>query len=338
MKIGFLNTNFYNIPFKFNKGITPSIARVSFAGSGDTFEKTTPQEDKRVADEAKKNISTVKPWAKRLSNDADAAFKIFKTKMENVFSNVCNSRDREFDWIPEETAKGELVTNKKSLTSIIEKMLSGGKKTEKEARAAIQDTIRARVVLKNGTQAEGDAICNEIMKAVKKNKLEIKEIRNYTTGDDMQYVSQKAIRKLEKAIDETYGKNSYTSYKKTKNTGYNALHIIFKIDNEFNGELQIMGKNVEKLKDVEDVFYKLKHNKHVSKKYDEIKKKYNSLYAKKQNAFVEELEAYIRDAYLLERKKELGLIKYKDRFLPLNTNKYDLPKEFDFNYIASIKD
>ena len=51
------------------------------------------------------------------------------------------------------------------MTSIIEKMLSGGKKNEKDARAEIQDAIRARIVLTNGSKAEGDAVFNEIINA-----------------------------------------------------------------------------------------------------------------------------------------------------------------------------
>ena len=217
-------------------------------------------------------------------------------------------------------------------------MLSGGKKNEKDARAEIQDAIRARIVLTNGSKEEGDAIFNEIINAVKKGKLEIKEIKNYATDGDMQYVSSKMIKKLKKTIDEVQGGHSCDSSTKQKSTGYNAVHIIFKIDDEFDGELQIMGKNVENLKDTEDVFYKLGHNKHVSKRFDDIRKKYNTLFEKTPNKLKTALEAYTREAYLYERKKELGLVKdlYGGKFLPLDTEKYDLPKEFDFNNIAEI--
>ena len=219
-------------------------------------------------------------------------------------------------------------------------MLSGGKKFEKDARAEIKDTIRARVVLKTGSQEEGDAVCEEIIKAVKKGKLTIKEISNYTSDAEMQYVSPKMIKKLKNAVDVTKGKQSYEYIKREKTTGYNALHIIFKIDDEFDGELQIMGKNVEKLKDVEDVFYKLAGNKHVPKKYKLIKKKYKALELRNSSKLKQDLEGYTREAYLYERQKELKLTKdiYGGKFLPLDLEKYNLPKEFDFNYIASMSD
>ncbi len=342
MKVSFINTNFNNISFGLSRGFASKFKK---AGSkepvSDVFVKSTEEtgekKSKRIAD--KSNIDTIKPWAKSLSNDAEAAFKIFRAKMENVFSPVCNYEKRSHDWLPSEKCQGELVTNKKTMSSIIEKMLSGGKKTEKEARAEIKDAIRARIILKSGSQAEGDAICNEIIKAVKKGKLEIKQIKNYTTDNNMQYVSPKILNKLKRTLDETSGNASYRYRDDKKPTGYNAVHIIFKVDNEFDGELQIMGRNVERLKDVEDVFYKLSGNKHVSKRYKDIEKKYRALEDKNSNKLEETLTAYTQEAYLYERKKELGLVKdiYKGQFLPLDTTKYDLPEEFDFNNIAAIK-
>lgn len=346
VKVSFLNTTFNNISFGLSRGLASKFKKGKFEGpKNDVFQKNVKAEqaeqdkDKRVSDEEKVDISTVKPWAKRLSFDADAAFKIFRTKMENTFSSVCNFENKKYDWLSSEDCKGMLVANKKSMTSIIEKMLSGRKKNEKDARAEIQDAIRARIVLTNGSKAEGDAIFNEIINAVKKGKLEVKEIRNYATDGEMQYVSSKMIKKLKQTVDDVQGGYSCDSLTKQKSTGYNAVHIIFKIDDEFDGELQIMGRDVENLKDTEDVFYKLGHNKHVSKKYTEIKKKYNALRDKNPNKLKTNLEAYTREAYLYERKKELGLVKdlYNGQFLPLDTTKYDLPKEFDFNNIAAIK-
>ncbi len=343
VKISFLNTNFNNISLGFGKNYVTKSPKKSFEGPvTDVFEKsvdTKPEKNKRVSDEKKTDIDIVKPWAKRLSSDVEMAYKIFKAKMENTFTPVCNYDSKKYDWLPEEECKGKLILNKKSITSIIEKMLSGGKRTEKEARAEIKDAIRGRVVLTHGSQEEGDKVCNEIIKAVEKGTLEIKHIKNYTTDDNMQYVSSKMINKLKKAVKDASGGVPCEYTEKAKSTGYNAVHIIFKIDNEFDGELQIMGKNVENLKDVEDVFYKLSGNKHVAKQYKDIEKKYKSLASKSQNKLEENLNSYVRDAYLYERKKELGILKdlYHGKFLPLNTEKYNLPEEFDFNNIAKIK-
>lgn len=343
VKVSFVNANLNKVSFGLSRGFASKFKKSEKleGPDKDLFEKSeevTADKDKRVSDENKVNIATVKPWAKRLSLDADAAFKIFRTKMESTFAPICNYENKKYDYLQMEDCKGTLVTNKKSITSIIEKMLSGGKKNEKDARAEIQDAIRARIVLTNGSKAEGDAIFNEIINAVKKGKLEIKEIKNYATDGEMQYVSSKMIKKLKRTIDEVQGGHSCDSLTKQKSTGYNAVHIIFKIDDEFDGELQIMGKNVERLKDTEDVFYKLGHNKHVSKRFDTIRKKYNALYEKNPSKLKTALESYTREAYLYERKKELGLVKdlYSGKFLPLDTSKYDLPEEFDFNYIAEI--
>ena len=150
MKVNFLNTNLYNVSFGLSRGLSHKFKRGKLEGpEKDVFDKTSEEpaeKDKRVSNENKVNIATVKPWAKRLSVDADAAFKIFRTKMENTFSQVCNFENKKYDYLQIGDCKGRLITNKKSLTSIIEKMLSGGKKNEKDARAEIQDAIRARIV------------------------------------------------------------------------------------------------------------------------------------------------------------------------------------------------
>lgn len=339
MKLSFLNANINNVSFGLGKSRIVKFPKKNLEGPAtDVFEKK-PEKDKRVSDEKKSDINTVKPWAKKLSFDTDAAFKIFEAKMESTFSPICNYKTKQFDWLPSDVSQGMLITNKKSLTSIIEKMLSGGKQTELEARSAIKDAIRARIVLTHGTQKEGDKVCNEIIKAVEKGKLEIKEIKNYRTDDDMQYISTKMINKLQKATANASGGAPCQYMEKAKATGYNAVHIIFKIDDEFDGELQIMGKDVESLKDVEDVFYKLSDNKHVAKQYKDIEKKYKSLASKNLNKLQTSINSYTRDAYLYERRKELGKTKnlYGTKFLPLDTEKYDLPEEFDFNNIAKIK-
>ena len=309
--------------------------------SGDTFEKTSQKEEARLREQKKAispaqraNVSTVKPWAERLQDDAVTANIIFARRMQNVFRDVCAFEDRSAYNFPDDDKRlGSLKLCTKSEHSLIEKILGNEYKTEAEARADIQDAIRGRIVLETGTQKECDGICKKLIEAIEAHKLEVKEITHYYSDESEKYVSNKMFKNLQSTIIREYGKGSCRFTETEKLSGYNGLHIIFKIDDDFDAELQIMGPKVEALKDVEDVFYKLRHSKNVDKKYYGIRDKYKHLDDKAKRR----LDAYSREAYVAQRQKELGVYQggESNKFVLLDP-KYRLPKVFDFNYIASL--
>lgn len=318
----------------------------SFCGSKvnskDTFEyqnKKNETDRKRIDDSRKGDVRNYLPWAIRMNEDAQEVFNLFSRNLKNIFKNTCDYADVATNNIlPEGQAVGNLKMCLKSDTSLAEKMASDSKEDESSARANIQDAIRARVVLKHGTKAEGDKICEQLTDAVSRGKLEIKEIINYYSDDEGKYISDKSMNALKTAIDNRYGEDSYTYHDKVKSSGYNSVHIVIKVNKDFDAELQIMGREVERLKDVEDVFYKLRHNKNTRPEYRAIKRQYRSMYSMDNTSLINNLNAYTREAYIAQREKELGIYKGKEKteFVPLDTKKHNLPKIFDFNKIAEL--
>lgn len=221
----------------------------------------------------------------------------------------------------------------KSAYSIMEKSGTRHLKNREELKQ-MGDLIGARIILRRGTKADGDKIINELTKLVNSGELTIIEIENYRPTSELSYTSNSALNKLEDACNKKLG-----SIKRTESSmpsGYMAIHLTFKM-NDYIGEIQIMGCDVEELKELEDFTYKLRNNKSLSKKYAPIEKvlkeamkrippEYENMYAK-----------YVKDSYLHARIMEPHPIntKTKQAFLPIP---YFLPKELDFAEIAKMKE
>jgi len=88
---------------------------------------------------------------------------------------------------------------------------------------------------------------------------------------------------------------------KSLKTGYPAIHLGIMTPEGYKAELQIMGCNVEALKEIEDIYYKAKCGKHIP---DELAERFTPLMPKTSVPEVQDLMVkYTRDAYLFERLK-----------------------------------
>ena len=107
------------------------------------------------------------------------------------------------------------------------------------------------------------------------------------------------------------------------------------IFNGYTGEIQIMGRDVEQLKDIEDLCYKLKDHKNAYKRvYEPFKKHFLPLYEQHTEAFDE----YTYRLYLAQRANSK---KKKSSSFPsaasLGFDESQIPRQLDFNRLASKK-
>lgn len=270
-------------------------------------------------------------------SEAQAPYENFKTMMQSIFRDYC-----EFEGNIPKDSIGTLVVNQKSEKSLREKCASREISSSARVKDEIRDVIRARVVL-NGKNNYGDRkVCNALIKAVRSGKIKIVDIKNYYEmhknycGDEnSQYIPLSSLLKLDEAITKKQGISALESGT-VKNSGYHGIHISFQLENGFYGELQIMGEKMVKIKELEDVIYKITNNKPVDEKFAEVQKAYDG-FIKGKSVREEDLHEYTRKAYNAERLKELG--KYQDdettEFLPLPKGS-KLPEVFDFNNLAEI--
>ncbi|MBE7706245.1 MAG: hypothetical protein E7Z91_03260 [Cyanobacteria bacterium SIG30] len=261
----------------------------------------------------------------KTSASAKEAYSIFRSKIRTIFYDCCESKISN----PAQNT-GRIYYDKNNFY----KTLNNIEKTSKSAlemRNKINDSgiINSRIILNEGTINEGNKIISKLIKAVKDEKIKVKEVRVYTERNFSSYASGDRITKL---VESATNKNGFCKrVEKRKDTGYHGIHVLCELDDGFVGEIQIMGEKISKLKDIEDVLYRLSNGKPVKKGYEEIKKAYDELDEEGKRNLIQ----YTKENYFAEREKELGF-NFNEDYVPVIA-RHNLPKIFDFNNLAKIK-
>ena len=211
------------------------------------------------------------------------------------------------------------------------------------------DIVGARITMHESDPSCTKGVIDALAKAVKDGKLKITSIENnipdkdklplgknpadyeYTSVEQLQSLADLANAPLKNIVSKS---------------GYLAIHInidlsdpIFrKYGNEFNGysgEIQIIGKNIEEFKELEDLCYKLKDNKKISEHYSSFGENFKKHFKSKkiEDAF----EKYTYQAYL--RQREIPPGRTKKDFLSISEAGLArvLPPELDFNFLKIKK-
>lgn len=175
------------------------------------------------------------------------------------------------------------------------------------------DIVGARIVMMESAPEYTGKVLDAIKQAAADGYLKITSIENNIPSvdklpegkqlSDYEYATQAQLRSLAKKT----GARLITNESKT---GYLAVHInvdlsddMFKeyggVFNGYSGEIQIIGRDVEQLKDIEDLCYKLKDKKNAYKRvYEPFKKHFLTYYTKDtQEAF----DDYTYALYLAQR-------------------------------------
>jgi len=211
------------------------------------------------------------------------------------------------------------------------------------------DIIGARIVLNDTNPKTAQKVINALKQAVIDGRINITSVENNIpdpkklpegeTLSSYEYLPQRKIKSLADAANAEYITNISKS-------GYMAIHVNLDLTkdkfaskkNEFNGyqgEIQIIGADVETLKDVEDLCYKLKDDKNAFKeKYKPFKEHFRKYYKGKkvQEAF----NSYTYDLYLAQRGLPPG--EYES-FPSIKRLGYSgaVPEELDYNVLRNIK-
>ena len=211
------------------------------------------------------------------------------------------------------------------------------------------DIVGSRIILEDSNPRYIELVFDALQRAVDDGLLKINSIENNipdknklpngATIQDYEYATQEQLENFAKAT----GGELQTNITKT---GYIAIHInvdlsddMFKAYggsfNGFSGEIQILGRDVEQLKDVEDLCYKLKDNKNAYRRvYEPFNKHFAPLYAKYKKDFDE----YTYKLYLHQRASSK---KRKTSTFPspseLGFTETQIPPQLDFNRLLIKK-
>ncbi len=208
------------------------------------------------------------------------------------------------------------------------------------------DIVGGRIVVNDFSSENADKIMSALTRAVSDGALKIKSIENIipderflpkkTSLSDFLYVTNKQFKPLSKAAHVQVEN-------KPSKTGYMAIHINVDLSddelyksfpdcNGFSGEIQIIGRDVERLKEIEDLCYKLKTNKQID--YESFSTSFNSNYTEEYKDAFDEYTylAYLRQRKVSPRRKGTVLPSLQD----LNFENR-LPKALDFNELRRCK-
>ena len=144
---------------------------------------------------------------------------------------------------------------------------------EKAIKKNIRDISGGRIVIKNAHDGEMDKVVDNLCRMISEERLIIDEIEYHKSPDGKvdQYFTDKQLGKIAEAANKIRKANKLPLIKakaKKSSSGYMALHLSINSTKKPNGvddiyqnfysELQIIGSDVEMLKDIEDFCYKLK--------------------------------------------------------------------------------
>ena len=236
----------------------------------------------------------------------------------------------------------------KSPTSIVEKSRDEKLNSFNEVKKNLHDIVGARIIMSDASVENVDKVIDRITKAVEDNKIRILQIENYRPEPELDindnpikkydYASTGAIKRLRDACNEKgciIEKND-----RDKSSGYMAIHLSVQLPNGYIGEIQIMGGDVEDLKEVEDLCYKVKAGKGINKKYDKIVKILAPLRNKDDHILQKAYQEYTRRAYLYQREKEPlknNRKAGKPIFLHIPEDLNYIPESLDFNNLYHEK-
>lgn len=249
---------------------------------------------------------------------------IFKAKLNSIFYDC--TRDNSHS---PARAIGTLEYNDKKYNQGIESVKHLKLKSGIQAKNFINDNdiISGRIILDNGTKQEGNRVLTRLKNAIKEGRIEVTEIGLFGVNTNTDYADNKKVNGILEEMN-TLGKPCQKITNRKAN-GYHSIIAKVKLEDGFTGTLEIMGKEVSKLKDVEDILHSFKKGIPVDKKYDKLKAEYIKLSDDEK----QQLRKYTKQAYISARADEI-FGRTSDKFVPLTES--NLPAMFDYNNIAKI--
>lgn len=299
-------------------------------------------------DESDKSAKIPYQVGRDINSECQEDLKKLKADLKKALKNVTES-DANPD-LP--VLRGELGIHGrvKKAESILQKV-SPRKLRQKEEIFKMGDVVGIRLVLKSSSQKDFALVFRELGKMVRSGKLRVLEVENYRMTPKDSYVSKRTLDAFELTCHKA---NLYPEISsKTRESGYTAVHMTVELPSGKYAEIQIMGRDMERVKEIEDFFYKKRCVKSMDEKYRPIEVLLNKVmgktkvdketgkvsYEKFDDFQVATLDRYIKDSYAHAReippKHPKKATIDKDYFLPIP---YSLPKELDFANIQKLKE
>ncbi len=305
----------------------------------------------------------------KVHDEASMAEKKLKKLLQGALSNLTSPKGNPNPTLPIQ----DIITRVKSPISIKEKVAGAlehaivkdrtkifNPTDPEDIKRIVVDIVGARIILQRSEHNQTAKIINALIKEVEAGRLKITKIESYEPqnpdNNGLKYFSEKDLKRLQAAANNNKkpGEPLTELCVERRRTGYMALHLDVDLSDRdlptrysgYKGEIQILGADVEKLKEVEDFAYKLRHGKTIKGGHSAYEP-FAQYYAKFLNDenypnLKEDIITYTSRAYLQQRKKEPFAKKGNNRFATLPSiaqcdMQGKIPTELDFNRLAAIK-
>ena len=304
-----------------------------------------------------------KDACQKVSENAQEAasdlYKFLRTSLSDLIA-TSDHPDRPIEHIKVRTKTPESI-REKTANILADRILSKEEAfnlcDSEDIKNNIRDIVGARIVLKNPNHPNAKDIIARLAEDVGNSKkdrfLKIEKIECYEQDKNLAYFDDSVLKKLENAENSHENQGEKISIvHNNKKTGYVAVHIDLDMSNPnkytlnqngYFGEIQLVGRDVSELKEVEDLCYKLKGDNDIKGgniAYKPFSKYFTHYYHSSPN--VEQyFTEYTSKAYAIQRKKEPEYKQQgkKEKFPTIAecglTGK--VPKELDFNRLNAIK-
>ncbi len=277
-------------------------------------------------------------------------FKNPKNVISDIVSVTKNLNLLNYDDYSKEAVEKKLNAIETIISSIYPIPILPNPSTSEGIKFFANDIVGGRIILNKTDKKNTAKVISALKSAVKDGYLNITSIENNIPDtkkipknkslSDFDYISEDDLKSLAKQANAELITNK-------SHSGYIAIHInvdlsnaIFsKYNDKFNGysgEIQIMGPDIETLKEVEDICYKLKDSKNaISSRYKEFKEHFDKYYKDAKQAF----QDYTYNLYLFQRMLPDHKSQLNQSFPSIKDMGYEgkVPAELDYNLLREIK-
>lgn len=224
-----------------------------------------------------------------------ATVKVLNSRTNGVRLETAKKIHKEADLLQEEIEKfirglfkdvnciQEIKGRTKTPESIVEKSATRNWNSKDEIFREMTDLNGVKIILNDSSRKSVHKVLDVLEKAIENGFLILTEVENkrpiaakklkgnlaskwdYSNPDYLSNLVDKAQKHNKKPIN--FVPVDYTQ------ANYPAIHFLFRLPGQKRVfELQLMGKNVSKFKDLDDLLFKILNNKNVDKKYAKLKK------------------------------------------------------------------
>ena len=225
---------------------------------------------------------------------------------ERIYTYANQYFSDNYDLIKEQfSILGKVSSRVKTLSSIKAKLTRVFKNTTekisyKQALSNVGDAIGWRLVVSKEQKIQ--PIVDKLCELINKDELKVTILHNYVGENGQPYFSEKQVNQIQLTMKKKYPDIEFIGFQgqEIKKSGYTTTQMMVILKNGIQGELQIRGEEIQRLAEIEHLYYDIDLGKPT--KYPELKAIVSNMTQDQKKLY----NIYLSNLYNWARKKEHG--------------------------------